>query len=101
MIDIALQSIPNQTLSIRVDDSYYELTLKSIGNLMVASVKRDNVALFDGLRVMPNRALMPYQYQEAGNFVLITDGEYPDYTQFGVTQSLVYLTIAEVKSARA
>ena len=50
----------------------------------------------------PGMPLLPYRYQERGNFLLLTnEGDLPDFTQFGVTQFLVYLTAAELATLRA
>jgi hypothetical protein len=50
---------------------------------------------------MPNRALIPYLYREAGNFALLaTDDEYPDYTRFGESVRLIYASVGEIAQAR-
>lgn len=51
--------------------------------------------------MLPNSPLLPYRYLESGNFVMICDDElYPDYRLFNDTQTLVYVTTAELEALR-
>lgn len=69
---------------------------------MSLDLLRDNEPVLLGSRMLPNAPLIPYQYLEAGNFVMLCDGEdYPTYTAFGDTQSLVYVTDVELEALRA
>lgn len=69
---------------------------------MSIDVIRDNVPILLGSRMLPNAPLIPYRYLESGNFVMLCDGEeYPTYTSFSDTQSLVYVTVAELEALRA
>lgn len=99
---IPLDDVPNQELTVRLDDARYVLRLKVAGAVMVADITRDGVTLLQGTRVLAGEPILPYKYQEAGNFLLITDDdELPAYEQFGVTQSLVYLSIAEIEALQS
>lgn len=102
MIDVPIQALPNQALSIQLDGSRYEITLKEANGCMCASVIRDGETLVDGVRLVAGTPVLPYLYQEQGNLVLITLGnDLPYYTDFAVTQFLVYLTPAELEELRA
>ena len=102
MIDIALAAVPNQSLSIQLDARGYVITLHQASGCVVATITRDDLTVVDGMRVTPGTALLPYRYQEAGNFILTTqDDALPDYTQFGVTQFLTYLSADELAALRA
>jgi hypothetical protein len=101
MIDIALQAVPNQAFSVVLEDARYAVTIKEANGVMVADITRDNVVLIQGTRITAGTPLLPYRYLESGNFVLLTqDDALPYYTEFGTTQSLVYVTKAEIASLR-
>jgi hypothetical protein len=102
MIDISLAAIPNQSVFVQLDDRAYAVEIHGAGDVMTASVTRDNVLLIQGARITPGMPLLPYRYQEDGNFLLLVDGgDLPDYAQFGVTQFLVYLSADELAELRA
>ena len=99
---IPVQAIPNQSLTVTLDQSTYAITLKTMGTLMAASIVRDGVTLFTSQRVVTGTPLIPYQYQESGNFMFITaDDTFPFYEQFNVTQFLLYFTADELVTLRA
>lgn len=101
MIDVGIAALANQSLSIQLDERFYEIELREANGVMSASITRDGVVLISNIRVTAGTPLLPYRYQEAGNFVMTTDGEaIPYWDQFGVTQFLVYLSAAEVAAYR-
>lgn len=101
MIEITIQSVPNQTLSIDIDGYSFDISLKTAGTI-IADISIDQVVKVQGVKCLPNKAILPYQYLEHGNFFFVTeDGDYPDYTQFNISQSLVYLTADEMVALRA
>jgi hypothetical protein len=101
MIDIDLAAIPNQTVSIRLDDQLYRITIRETRGVMSADIMRDDELLIQGARIVAGTPILPYVYQENGNFVLLTeDEEYPYYDKFGESQSLVYVTPAEIATLR-
>lgn len=102
MIEIPLAAIPNQSLSIRLGDSQYDIRIHACSNIVVVDIERDNVAIVTGSRAVAGYPIIPYDYLEDGNFVIVTaNDEYPDYTQFGISQFLIYATQAEISSLRA
>lgn len=102
MISITLAAIPNQAVSMRLEDNLYKLTLRETRGVMSVDISRDDETIVRGLRAVAGTALLPYRYLETGNFVILTeDGEYPDYTKFGISQELVYVTVAELEALRA
>jgi hypothetical protein len=102
LIDINLTPIPNQSVSVKLEESLYTLVVKETRGVMSFDLIRDNVPVLLGSRMLPNSPLVPYRYLEAGNFVMVCDDdEYPDYRLFGDTQSLVYVTAAELEVLRA
>lgn len=97
MRNIPITQDPNQDLTVRLDDTRYGLRLKAVNGVMVVDVSIDGVTVLTGSRVLAGEPLIPYEYLQEGNFILLTiNDELPDYTQFGVTQSLVYLSPAEL-----
>jgi hypothetical protein len=111
MIEVPIAAVPNQTLSIQLDQNNYDIeiytTNRANANLtgdgvMGITISRNGVLIISGFRLVANYLLIPYEYLEDGNFVLITQNdEYPDYPQFGVTQNLIYASQAELGVIRA
>lgn len=101
MIDVGIATIPNQSLSIQLDGRFYEIELREANGVMAATITRDGVTLISNTRVMAGGPLLPYRYQESGNFIMTTDGEaIPYWDQFNVTQFLVYLSADELAAYR-
>ena len=99
MIEIDLQQIPNQEFIRIVDNVRYRICLRSFHNLTLADVYINDVAVKNGLRCAANEPLIPYKYlTEGGNFVFVClNNDYPYYTKFGETQTLVYMTTEEME----
>lgn len=101
MIEIPLQPIPNQSLTVRLDDHLYNLTFKTINGAMAVDIARDNVLIESGARIVAGTPLLPYRYQESGNFLILTlNDDIPYYDQFGVTQKLIYTSQVDIGAAR-
>jgi len=101
MIEIPLAAIPNQTLSIRLNNSFYNVALKFVSTVMAVDVTRDNMLLVQGQRVVSGFPIIPYEYlwEDSGNFAIITRaGDYPIYTEFGISQYLLFATTAEIEA---
>ena len=99
MLNIPLQAVPNQSLSVLLDGNNYEIKIKSIGDeLMAIDIVKNNVSLIEGQRMVPSFFLIPYGYKgQDGNFSLITDNnEYPFYELFGISQSLLYFSPEDI-----
>ena len=102
MIDIPLQPIANQELSIPLDGARFVLTIKEAAGAMICTVERDGVVLIANTRMVADQYVLPYEYlhQGFGNFFISTTGEnIPYYDQFGVTQFMVYATADEIAAA--
>lgn len=99
---IPLAPIPNQSLSVNIDNNFYEISLKFTPTILFADISRNNVALVRGARVVSFVPLINYQYLEEGNFFLATLNQaLPDYTQFGISQGLYYLPQFQLDAIRA
>lgn len=102
MIDVGIATLPNQALSIQLDERFYEIAIREANGVMSATLVRDGVTLISNVRVTAGTPLLPYRYQESGNFVMTTDNEaIPYWDQFNVTQFLVYLSADELAALRA
>lgn len=101
---INLAPVANQTVSARLDGKRYVISLKSAGNIMLATIIRDGVTILSGMRCVAGALLIPYRSAEdaSGNFAFVIDdgATIPDYLQFGDTQTLVYYSNAEIEAAR-
>jgi hypothetical protein len=101
MIEVTLKPVANQSVSIILDGSRYDLAIKEANGVMVADVARDNVILVSGARIVAKTPLLPYDYLQEGNFVIATENdELPDWPGFGTTQALLYVSPAEIEALR-
>lgn len=102
MLLIPVATVPNQSFSIVLDGNQYDMSLYVINNVSAIDIKRNNVDILLGSRIVPNSPVIPYRYLENGNFVFITEnGDYPIYTQYGITQFLFYFSQTELNELRA
>jgi len=109
MIQIPITNIPNQSFSITLDDSQYDIRIHATsdrnipGNgIMAVTIIRNGVTIVSGMRALPDYPIIPYAYLEDGNFFITTmNDEYPDWRQFGNTQYLIFASQAELIAARA
>ena len=103
MIEIELAPLANQSLTVQIGDVVYIIDIREIvSSVMVAEVSRDNVTLISGVRLAAGTPVIPYRYKEAGNFLIITENDAcPHWSEFGITQFLVYLDDAELEAYRA
>lgn len=102
MMQIPLSAIPRQTFTIQLDGSTYNFSLYTIVGSMAVDLVRDGVEILSGTRVVAGYPVIPYRYLELGNFVFLTaNDDLPDYLQFGITQSLLYASAAELAALDA
>lgn len=102
MILVPLATVPNQSFSIVLDGNQYDISLYVINNVSAIDIKRNNVDILLGSRIVPNSPIIPYRYLESGNFVFITDnGDYPIYTAYGISQFMFYFSQTELDALRA
>lgn len=100
---IPLQTLPNQSFNIVLDNNSWGFALKTCNGETAASITLNNNIVIENTRAIANGLIIPSIYEEAdsGNFMFLTQNfQLPDYTQFGVTQVLVYLTASELTTIR-
>lgn len=103
MVEITLQQTPNQSFSFDLDGKTYDVTLRTTETI-IADISIDNELAISGVRVMPYRPMIPYEYlaKGGGNLFFITEnGDALNYELFGVSQYLAYLTQEEVEFLNA
>lgn len=97
LTQVPLQAIANQSFTITLENNFYQISLKETNGVMSSSIKRNDVLIQSNSRLTSGYFLIPYKYQQSGNFFILTDnGDYPYYTKFGITQYLIYITQAEL-----
>lgn len=101
MQNIPLKAVPNQSFTVTLDNNQWDFTIKSTNGTVSVSLTRNNVVILSNARAVGNTKIIPAEYQEAGNFMIVVQGFHlPDYTQFGVTQTLIYISAAELAILR-
>lgn len=101
---VPLEAIPNQAFSIQLEETRYNLRFRDLGEIMSVDISIDDVEILVGHRVVSAGILIPFQYLEGsgGNFIFETElGDIPFWTKFEITQTLFYLTAAELEEFRA
>lgn len=100
---VPLEVIPNQELSIQLDDIRYVIRLRTVDGVMALDLSADEVDILTGERQTTSEFVIPYQHLEGdgGNFGFDTDaGDYPFWDQFGLTQTLIYFSVEEMAAFR-
>lgn len=102
---VPLEAIPNQQLTIRLDDLRYTIRLNSVADsCCCATIDINGETVISGSRCVAGTLLIPYPYLEGegGNFVFDTpDDTIPNYEGFGTTHQLLYFTNEEMRELRA
>ena len=98
---ISLSTTANQSFTANLDGDNYDITIKETNGVMSFTLVRNEVTIFTNLRIVAGVPLIPYRYQETGNFLIETQNNcIPYYTQFGITDFLLYFSPSEVVAAR-
>ena len=102
MRQIEIQPIPNQSFSVRLENSLYNIVIKEARGIMGMTISRDNVKILDNVRLTAGFPVLPYLYEEVGNFIITNmNDDLIYYDKFGVSQFLYYVTSAELLTIRA
>jgi hypothetical protein len=101
MMSVPLQQLPNQSFSILLDGNQWNVLLKTAADTTVCSLTLNGSDLLDSARCVAGAFIIPCQYQEAGNFFFVTQNQQlPTWTQFTVSQALIYISQAELNALR-
>ncbi len=102
MMQIPIQQLPNQSFSTLLDGNQWDFLLKTAGDITVISLVLNGTDIINSVKAQPGALIIPYQYLESGNFFFVTQGfQIPFYTEFNVSQSLIYISAAELAAIRA
>lgn len=97
MQQIPLLALANQSFTVELESKQFTITLKEANGCMVADVNIDGADIVLGSRCLAGEPIIPFAYLQDGNLVFQTlDDALPDFNEFGVTQTLFYLTDAEM-----
>lgn len=103
MENITIEAKAVQSFTVNKNDFRYDFTLRFIGSdTMIYDLSIDEQPVMQGARFVVGEMMLPYKYQEKdGNFILyVPDDATPDYTEFGQSQFLRYLTASEAQEVR-
>lgn len=99
---IPLANAPNQEFTVTLDQVRWVLRIVEAAGVMAVDVVRDGVELLRASRILAGETVIPYRYLQTGNFIVIVNGdELPTYSQFGVSQFLVYVSADEIAALDA
>lgn len=97
MIEVPLRDVPSQEFNFQADETRIIVRLFDTGRCMAVDLTINGEVVLLGQRIVAGTPFIPYVYMERGNLILLTEGgQEPDWQQFGITQSLLYLTADEV-----
>lgn len=99
---LALSNVADQTFTTQLDGDRYVIRVFQIPGTMACDLTKNGVVICSGQRITSGSFLIPFFAYEGkgGNFLLLTQaGDLPDYTQFGITQTLVYASYADILAA--
>lgn len=99
---IPLQALPSQSFTIQLDGNEWVIEVKLAEGIVACSFTLNGNPVIIGNRAVAGYRLIPYDYLQAGNFAFVTTSfQIPDYTQFGTTQNLVYISQSEIDAIPA
>ena len=101
MLQLPIQALPNQEFQAVLDGNSWDFTIRSTEGVMSMTLALNGGAVIQNARCVAGSLVIPSQYEEAGNFLFLTAGNrLPGYALFGTTQSLIYVSAAELAAFR-
>ena len=98
---LPLIQVASQEFTFRDGDTRWTVRLKDCGDVMAATILRDEAIVVSGVRALPGEFLIPFVYLETGNFMFVTEGdELPSGPMLGRGQELYYFDAAEMVDLR-
>lgn len=99
---IPIAPIPNQTLSVVLENNFYQIQLQQVAGIVSATIVMNASTVISGQRCVGGSLIIPYLYLQSGNFFFQTANlDLPSYDQFNITQNLVYISIADIQQIMA
>lgn len=102
MQNIPIQALPSQTFTyVDPENNQWNISVQLVIAQMAFSFTLNGTPLIKNVTAVAGIRIIPYDYLENGNFVIITQSQQvPDYRQFGTTQHLLFLEAADIKAFR-
>jgi hypothetical protein len=101
MNNIQIKPIPNQQFSVNLNGVRFDITISALNGAMGVTIAMNGVVIIENTRATAGTFLLPYLYQENGNFLFFNlNDEIIFYDHFGATQTLVYLSPADLDYLR-
>lgn len=105
MLTLDVKNIPNQSFSVALDNTLYDLRIIETNGCMSVDITRAGVIVEQGARIVAGQPLINYSALEDGfgNFMFLTgnnNNDLPYWDQFGATQTLTYASAAELALVR-
>lgn len=100
---VPLQAIPNQSLSLVLDNNQWDITVKFTGGVTTVSLALNGEDVMDSALAAAGALIIPtlYQEQNSGNFFFVTSQfQMPNYSQFGITQFFLYASASDLAAVR-
>ena len=104
MLEIPLEATPSQAFTVTIGGAVFAFRLVTLDNgALAVTIARDGATLIEGVRALPNRALIPYRHLEGadGNFAfLCPENDYPAWEDFGMKTRLLFADALELEAMR-
>lgn len=94
MIRLALLDLPNQTISHQEDGVRYTVKIYEADRGRLYDILIDDVRVISGSRLVIRFPLIPYQYREVGNFMILNEFDTLDNAEF------MYFSVEDLANAR-
>lgn len=99
---IPLQNAPKFDFQIELDNNLWDISIITTNGVMSATLILNGTLVIQNVRCVAGTPLLPYKYQENGNFIFITQNQqYPNYVNFSQTQFLWYYSQSELSLFRS
>lgn len=96
MREISLQAVPNQHITVSLNDEAWDIEIKACIQYMTVSIWCDGEPIVLGQRIVEGRPLIPYRHLAVnGNFFIEGNGKI-DWREFGHSQNLYYIPACEL-----
>jgi hypothetical protein len=100
---IPINPIPVQSFTFNFGGNRYDFTFRFNEGFVTYDIAIDEIGIISGFPFAIGALLIPYKYLEAdGNFILSSEAgnQDADYTEFGDTQNLYYMSAEEAEAFR-
>lgn len=96
MREISLQAVPNQRVTVSLNNQSWDIEIKSCPQFMTVSIWCDGEPVILGQRIVEGGLLIPYRHLAVnGNFFIDGHGKI-DWREFGRSQNLYYIPTGDL-----